>query len=307
VAELLLILWEIIGPVFVLMLVGYIIQIKYKLDLSTLAKVNIYFLAPGFIFNAMYRAEFSGYFFFSILGFFILFVAIIFLISTLVGKALKLEGNRKTLFTNSTIFFNSGNYGVPVNALVFQGDPLATSIQVVALTFQNIFLFSYGIFSIRVSSKGKWRALLGYFRMPVLYGLVAGLLLNFFNVPLPDLVLVPAGHIANAMIGMALLTIGAQIATIKLTKGLRLVYLSMLIRLIGGPIIAYLMILVFGLEGITAQALFIASAMPTSVNSSVVAQEYSDDPAFATQAVMFSTLASAITVTFVIYLARILF
>ena len=81
----------------------------------------------------------------------------------------------------------------------------------------------------------------------------------------------------------------------------------MLIRLVGGPIIAYLMILVFGLEGVTAQALFIASAMPTSVNSSVVAQEYSDDPAFATQAVMFSTIASALTVTFVIYLARILF
>lgn len=306
-AELSLILAEIIGPVFVLMIVGYIIQIKYKLDLSTLAKVNIYFLAPGFIFNAMYRAEFSGTFFLSILGFFMLFVVIIFLISTFIGKVLKLEGNRKTLFTNSTIFFNSGNYGVPVNALVFQGDPLATSIQVVALTFQNMFLFSYGIFSIRVSSKGKWRALLGYLRMPVLYGLLAGLVLNFFNVPLPDLVLVPAGNIANAMVGMALLTIGAQIASIKLTKGLRLVYLSMLIRLIGGPLIAYLMILVFGLDGMTAQALFIASAMPTSVNSSVVAQEYSDDPTFATQAVMFSTIFSAITVTFVIYLARVLF
>lgn len=306
-AELALILGEIIGPVFVLMFVGYLVQVNLHLDLGTLAKINIYFLAPGFIFNAMYHAEFTGSFFFGVAFFFMLFVAILFLISRVIGKLLKLTKNRQVLFTNSTIFFNSGNYGVPVNELVFQGDPLATSIQVVALTFQNMFLFSYGIFSLKVASTGKWKALLGYFRMPVLYGLLLGLIFNFLNVPLPDLVLVPSGYIANGMISMALLTLGAQVATIKLTKGLRLVYLSVILRLLGGPLIAYLMILIFGIEGITAQALFIASAMPTSVNSSVVAQEYSDDPTFATQSVMFSTIASAVTVTGVIYLARILF
>lgn len=306
-AELSLILKEIIGPVFVLIILGFIMQIKFKLDLATLAKINIYFLAPGFIFNTLYHAEFSGKFFFSILSFFVLFVFILYLLTKVLGKFINLDSNRQTLFTNSTMFYNSGNYGVPVNALVFQGDPLAMSIQVISLTFQNAFLFSYGVFSLRASSKGSLKALLGYFRMPVFYGLIAGILLNVFNVSLPDLVLVPASYVADAMIAMALLTLGAQVAMIKLTKGLRLVYLSLFIRLICGPLIAYLMIIAFGIEGITAQALFIASAMPTSVNSSVVAQEYSDDPTFATQTVLFSTLASAITVTFVIYLARILF
>ncbi|WP_440898031.1 AEC family transporter [Amphibacillus sp. Q70] len=306
-AELSLILREIIGPVFVMMLLGFIMQIKFKLDLSTLAKINIYFLAPGFIFNALYHAEFSGGFFFKIFFFFVLFVIILFILSRLLGKIIKLDRNRQTLFTNSAIFYNSGNYGIPVNALVFQGNPLAMSIQVIALTFQNMFIFSYGIFSLRAANKGTLKAMLGYFRMPVLYGLLAGILLNVFNVPLPDFVLVPANYIADSMIAIALLTLGAQVATIKLTKGLSIVYLSLVVRLICGPLIAYFMIIVFGIEGITAQALFIASAMPTSVNSSVIAQEYSDDPAFATQTVLFSTLASAVTVTVVIYLARLLF
>src|SRR5699024_8370871 len=203
--------------------------------------------------------------------------------------------------------YNSGNYGLPVNDLVFQSNPFAMSIQVVAMAFQNMFLFSYGVFSLRAADKGTLKALLGYFRMPVLYGLLAGLLFNFLNVSLPDLILVPAEYIANAMIAMALFTLGAQVAELRITKGLRLVYLSVTLRLIGGPLIAYLMIILFGIEGITAQALFISSAMPTSVNSSVIAQEYSDDPTFATQTVLFSTLASVATVTFVIYLARILF
>lgn len=301
--ELSIILREIIGPIFMMMLLGFIMQIKFKLDLSTLAKINIYFLAPGFIFNALYHADFSGQFFLDITLFLAIFVAILFIISKVIGKLLGLDSNKQTLFTNSTIFYNSGNYGVPVNALVFQGHPLATSVQVFTLTFQNILLFSYGIFSLRAASTGKFRALLGYFRMPVLYALAAGILLNVYEVTLPDVVLVPADYIANAMVAMALLTLGAQVAKIKITKGLKLVYLSVVVRLIGGPLVAYLMILVFKIDGVVAQALLIAAAMPTSVNSSVIAQEYSDDPTFATQAVLFSTIASAITVTAVIYIA----
>src|SRR5699024_12370732 len=95
--------------------------------------------------------------------------------------------------------YNSGNYGLPVNDLVFQSNPFAMSIQVVAMAFQNMFLFSYGVFSLRAADKGTLKALLGYFRMPVLYGLLAGLLFNFLNVSLPDLILVPAEYIANAI------------------------------------------------------------------------------------------------------------
>ena len=51
----------------------------------------------------------------------------------------------------------------------------------------------------------------------------------------------------------------------------------------------------------------IASAMPTSVNSAVIAEEYKNYPEFAAQVVLFSTIISAFTVSLVIYLAGILF
>lgn len=289
------------------MLLGFIMQIKFKLDLSTLAKVNIYFLAPGFIFNALYHIELSASLFGPAILFFVLYIIIMFIIAQLSGKLLNLNKNKRTIFTNSAMFFNSGNYGVPVNDLVFYGNPYATSIQVVALTFQNMFIFSYGVFSLRASQKGALTALLGYFRMPVLYGLVFGVLFNLLNIDLPDLILTPAGYVANAMIAMALFTLGAQVAIIKLSTGLKTVYFSLLLRLIIGPLVALGLIYSFGLSGIMAQALFIASAMPTSVNTAIIAQEYSDHPDFAAQIVLFSTLFSAITVTIVIYLARVLF
>lgn len=289
------------------MSLGFFIQRKFQLDLQTLARLNIYFLVPGFIFVNLYRHEFSGAIFFQILLFFILFVIILLIIATIIARIIGLDEGRKTVFTNSAIFYNSGNYGVPVNDLVFKGDPFAMSIQVIILTFQNIFLFSYGIFSLQSMRMSKLQAALGYFKMPVLYAMIFGVLLNIFNVPVPEFIWVPANYIADAMIALALFTLGAQVSQIKIMSSLSTVYLSLIVRLIGGPIIAFVIILVFQLDGIIAQALLISSAMPTSVNSSVIAQEYKNHPHLAAQIVLFSTLFSAFTVTIVIYFARFMF
>jgi malate permease and related proteins len=277
------------------------------MDISTLSKLNIYFVVPAFIFVKLYSTQFSASLFGKVLLFFILLVIILYVISTLFAKILKLDRGKKTTFTNSTMFFNSGNYGVPVNELAFKGDPFAMSIQVIVLTLQNILTFSYGIFALQSVNTSKWKAMIGYFKMPVLYAMGAGLICNALNIQVPSFILVPANMIANAMIGLALLTLGAQVARIQFKAALSAVYSSLSIRLIISPIIALFIIWIFRVDGITAQALLIASAMPTSVNSAVIAEEYKSYPEFAAQVVLFSTIISAFTVSFVIYLAGILF
>ena len=305
--ELFTIFKDIILPIFIVMAIGFILQKKFTMDISTLSKLNIYFVVPAFIFVKLYSTQFSASLFGQVLLFFILLVIILYAISTLFTKILGLDRGKKTTFTNSTMFFNSGNYGVPVNELAFKGDPFAMSIQVIVLTLQNIFTFSYGIFALQSVNTSKWKAMIGYFKMPVLYAMGAGLLCNALNIQVPSVILVPANMIANAMIGLALLTLGAQVARIQFKAALSAVYSSLSIRLIISPIIALFIIWIFRVDGITAQALLIASAMPTSVNSAVIAEEYKSYPEFAAQVVLFSTIISAFTVSFVIYLAGILF
>src|SRR5690625_3497275 len=258
--ELLTILKDIIFPIFILMSIGFILQRKFQMDIQTLARLNIYFLVPGFIFVKLYSTEFSAHLFTRILLFFIFFVCVLYIISAAVAKLLGLDKGKKTVFTNSVMFYNSGNYGVPVNDLVFKSDPLAMSIQVIVLTFQNIFLFSYGIFSLQSVQVGKLKAALGYFKMPVLYAMLAGIFLNMFSVPIPSFVWVPANYIADAMVALALVTLGAQVSQIRFTSGLSTVYLSLLMRLVLGPLIALGIIFIFKVDGIVAQALFISSA-----------------------------------------------
>lgn len=305
--EFLIIMKEVILPIFIVMAIGYILQRKFHMHVPTLAKINMYYVVPAFIFVKLYSIAISPVLFGKVFLFFIILVIILFLLSSLTARFIGLHNGKKTTFTNSTIFFNSGNYGVPVNDLAFRGDPFAMSIQVIMLTLQNIAVFSYGIFSLQSVKIGKLKAMLGYFKMPVLYGMLAGLLLNYTNTPIPPFIWVPANYIADAMVGIALFTLGAQVAEIDIKAGLNKVYYSLAIRLLVGPAVAFLIIILVGIEGIFAQALFIASSMPTAVNSAIIAKEYDNYPDFAAQIVLFSTVFCSITVTIVIYLSKILF
>lgn len=294
-------------PIFVIMAAGYVCQIKFNLNVQTLARMNIYFFVPGFIFVRLYETTIDWSLFLKIISFILLYILILYIVATIVAKLMQLKRGEETIFSNSIMFFNSGNYGVPANDLVFKSDPFAASIQVIYLMFQNIFLFTYGIFSLQAAQTGKLKALLSYFKMPVMYALLLGIVLGAYDVPLPDFVWIPANYVADGLIAIALFTLGAQVANIKVVKSMNIVYVSLFLRLIIGPFIALGMIYVFGLSGITAQAILIASTMPTSVNSAVIAEEYRNHPDIAAQMVLFSTLFSSVTVTFFIYLARVLF
>lgn len=306
-SEMLYILQTVLLPIFIMIILGFVLHKKFTLDLNTLAKLNIYVFVPGFIFVKFYKTKFELSLLFYIVVFFIIYMLVLYILGRVIAKLRKGDKGEATTLTNSILFFNSGNYGVPVNDLVFKGDPLAMSVQVIVLSLQNIFTFSYGIFAIQSVQIGKLKALVGYFKMPVLYALLLAIILNYNHVPIPKFIWTPANYVADAMIAIALLLLGAQIANIKFSLKLSASYIYILIRLVIGPLIGLVIIKFMGIEGIIAQTLFIASAMPTSVNSSVIAQEYDNNPELAAELVFLSTLFSAITVVVVIYFSKILF
>src|SRR5699024_5744174 len=98
-----------------------------------------------------------------------------------------------------------------------------------------------------------------------------------------------------------------QIAGIKFRRLRFSTFAASLSRLVVGPAVALMMLFLSGIEGTTAQAILITSAMPAAVNSSIIAQQYSDDPEYAAEIVMLSTLLRAATVSFGMYGAMSLF
>ncbi|TWT06743.1 AEC family transporter [Planococcus sp. CPCC 101016] len=298
---------NIIVPILILIGLGAFLHLKFQFDLHTLAKINIYYLVPGLIFIRLYETDLAWEMFFKVLVFFIFLSLLLYFVSKIISKFLGFSKGLSIAFSHSSLFYNSGNYGISVNDLAFRQDPIAMAVQVLVLTFQNLLVYSYGIISLQRLDKSKIKAAVPYFKMPVLYAMFFGLMLNAFDLTLPQFLYTPGSYIADALIALALLTLGAQVVQLNFTKNMLTVYLSVGVRLIISPLLAFIIIQFLNVDAITAQAMFIASAVPSSVNSAIIAQEYDNETAFAAQAVLASTIFSALSVTIVIFLSRILF
>ncbi|MFK4998119.1 hypothetical protein ACI2OX_14430 [Bacillus sp. N9] len=134
----------------------------------------------------MYNSTFSLKLFFGVIAFTSIFVIILYIIGILFSRMMGLNKGKQMTFNHSIMFYNSGNYGIPVNDLVFRQDPMAMSIQIAVMAFQNTLLFSYGVFALNSMNSGKVKALLAYFRMPLFYAMFLGICLNLFHVNVPN-------------------------------------------------------------------------------------------------------------------------
>ncbi|WP_235678832.1 AEC family transporter [Jeotgalicoccus sp. ATCC 8456] len=105
------------------------------------------------------------------------------------------------------------------------------------------------------------------------------------------------------MIGLVLFILGTQIAGIKFKKLRPSAFLATAVKLLIIPAMSLALLMLFNVDDVVAQAIFISTALPSSVNSSVIAQQYSDDPEYAAEIVMMSTIFSAVTVPIIIFIA----
>ena len=302
-----LILLNVVLPVFLLIGAGVFLHRKLRFDMGTLSKLNTYFLMPSVGFVNIYENNVGGKTLLHILGFLVIQCTCLMIVSTIISKAAKFDSGLSSTFKNSIVLNNAGNFGLPVSQLVFQHSPLGASIQIVVMIFQNLLTYTYGLFnSVSVDQKG-FSAIKAFLKNPVIYAFLLGLILHSWHVKIPAFIWTPIHNTSNAFLAVALITLGAQSAYIKINKFSLPLFLSLAGRLVLSPIIAMLIIMMLKLDGTTAQALFIASSFPTSRNSALFALEYGNYPEYAAQVVLMSTILSMITVTTVVYLSTILF
>ncbi|KQL50537.1 transporter [Heyndrickxia shackletonii] len=298
---------NVILPVFILIGAGVFLHRKFKFDMNTLSKLNTFFLMPAVSFVNIYQNNVGGKTLLHILGFLILQCVCLMSLSAIISKAAKFESSLASTFKNSIVLNNSGNFGLPVSQLVFQHSPLGASIQIVVMIFQNLLTYTYGLFnSVSVDHSG-FKAIKQFLKNPVIYAFLLGLILHTCDIKIPGFLWTPIKNSSNAFLAIALITLGAQSAYIKLRRFSLPLILSLIGRLILSPSIALLIIFLLKLDGTTAQALFIASSFPTSRNSALFALEYDNHPEYAAQVVLMSTLFSMITVTTVVFLSTIIF
>lgn len=303
-----MIFFQIVAPILVLMAIGAFLQRKFTFNLKTMSQLITYCFMPAAVFLSIYETSVNKEVLGQITIFIVLFIGSQMLLSALLAKVLGLNKLESAVFKNSIVLINSGNYGIPVAQMIFVTQPIGVAIQVILVIFQNMTTYTYGLYNLISSTKSGMAILRDFLKMPIVHALILGALMNMLNVPIPQMLRIPLEYIAGGFVAVALLILGMQLSQIQVrTMFNKMIIVSCFTRLVLGPVIALGIIYMLGLDGVVAQSLLIASAFPTSRNSSSLALEYDIESDTAAQTVLFSTVVSCITVTFVIYAATLLF
>ncbi len=297
-------------PIFIIVYLGYLLASKFKLDIFTLSKVYIYLFIPTLAFVKVYQTEINMEFLKAML-FGIIMVILLAGVGWIMSKILKHKLSMSTALSNSIMLYNSANFGLPLIMLVFGNTPYADyaiSIQIMILVVQSLTTYSIGFLNAGRGQMNYIDTLRVIVRMPAIYAIIAAVFCRQLSVDLTQYFFWPSiEYLKNGLVPIALITLGAQLHNTKFNFRNWDVYIASLVRLIGGPILAYLLINIMGIDGIMGQVLFISSAVPTAVNTALMAVEFNNEPDFASQVVMTSTIFSAITLSIVIYLSQFLF
>lgn len=290
-------------PLTVMIAIGVVLYRAFKLDIKTLSKLNFYLFSPAIIFKMLYESSISLVILGQTLLFFFLFFAAMFILTEIVIRLRRYQGGMVPAMRNTVIFYNSANYGVPLNQLVFVGDPFTLSIQIIVMMMQSLLPNTYGIYSVNASKRNDMRKTLRtILTLPVIYIIPLAFIMKGLNIPVPGPIYAPINYISNAFIATALITLGVQLGSMKWKLNFSDVMLSNVLRLLIGPAVGFGIVMAMGIEGVMAQALVLSCAVPSSLSSVLIAVEYDNEPEFTSQVVFSSTIFSIFTVTSVIYL-----
>ncbi|TYP71364.1 AEC family transporter [Paenibacillus methanolicus] len=298
------IVWNNVLPLSVMIALGIVLQRAFTLDIRTLSKLNFYLFSPAMIFQLLYTTSISAGVALQVLLFLLIFMVLQYGAAEAFVRLRGHRGGMRAAMRNSVLFYNSANYAIPLNGLVFANNPFTLSVQILVMMTQSLLPNTYGIYSVNAhksSLRGVMRTII---QQPVIYAIPLGFALHQWGIELPKAVEAPLGYLANAFIGTALITLGVQLGNMKWSMKALLhadVWLASGLRLVAGPLLAAAVVWAMGLDGLMAQALIVSSAVPTSLSSVLLAVEFDNEPEYASQAVLLSTVLSIATVTFVIF------
>lgn len=291
-------------PLSLLIGLGVVLQRAFKLDIKTLSKLNFYLFSPAIMFQMLYSTELSYRVMGQVLLFFAAFFFAMIAVVEIVMRVRRYEGGMRSAMRNSVIFYNSANYAIPLNQLVFVGDPFTLSIQIIIMMMQSLIPNTYGVYSVNAHRQKLAATMKTISTMPIIYVIPIALLMRGFEIPVPQPLWITVDYVAKGFIATALTTLGVQLGSMKWQIRFGDVAISNSLRLLAGPLIGFLIVLAFGIEGDMAKALILSCAVPTSLSSVLLAVEFDNEPEFSSQAVFSSTVFSIFTVTFVIYLLQ---
>jgi len=293
--EIYLKLFEVIFPVFFVVGIGYFLGKKNpKIDTSFITQFGANIGSPAIVLYSVTTTGltfrvFSEYFFYYLLAIICFsFIGIIFLIFLKKDVIMELP---------PFILPNTGNMGLPICLFAYGNEGLGVAGAISSLII--LFHFTVGVFL--ASKKFNFEIVL---KSPAFYSVLLSILILYFQIPVPNFIVNTTMLLTYATIFLILMSLGIALTRLKVFS-FNKALISSIARVILGPVVGFILIYLFNLNGIAAGVLLIQCSMPSAILNYLVGSMYSPKKVIDSIAstIVVSTILSFITIPIVVFIS----
>lgn len=290
-------------PILLLGAAGFTLGKLLHIESRSLGRVVFYVFSPILIFDLLIQNRLDLREALGVMVLTICIVATMGLLTFLLGSLFKLERPALIAILITTMFANTGNYGLPLVSFAFGEKALSyAGIYFVTTTF---LFYTLGVFIASLGHMTLKEAALGLFRIPTMYAVLLAIMIVALKVQIPGPIDRAVELAANGTIPLMLILLGVELTRVEFSGSLRAMQLSVGLRLLVAPFVALLLTGLFGIDGFARQGSVTEASMPSMVSSTVLATEYNLDSRLVTAIIFISTLLSPLTLTpLLVFLGR---
>jgi len=292
-------------PVILVIAVGFWFgRVHRQFDVTIASKMTIYVFSPFMVYRLFKTGNLNWGEISQFAMLFILIQAVLILyllfIKTINKQPIDLWKNNVL----SLMFANCGGYGLPVIALAFGDQHLLIAAQYVVMF--NLMLSTLGIIMASphsVSFKGTIQKI---FRLPVIWGVIFGLLAHYASAQYPAIgnsLLIGildkmSENLYHATFPLFLVVIGMELSRIPFQYAWKEVVFLVSHKLILFPLFALGILMLWpGVPVPVIQVMVLETAMPTAFNAMLFSKEFEGNMLRTSSSVFWTTLLSPITLS----------
>ena len=294
--EIYLKLFEVLFPVFFVVGIGYYLGKKNpKIDITFITNFAVNIGTPAMILYSLTSTGITFEIFKNYFWYYLIAIAAF----TGVGIIFLFFLKTKDIVRELPPFImpNTGNIGMPICLFAYGLEGLGVAAAIGALIV--LCHFTLGVFL--ADRKFNINVII---KNPPFYAIIISVIFLFFKIELPNFIENTTFLLMYATIFLILMTLGIALTRLKVFS-FKKAFISSIGRVILGPIIGFLLIKYFNLEGFAAGVLLIQCSMPSAVLTYLVGSIYSPKKIVDSIASMIvvSTVMSFITIPIVVFFA----
>lgn len=280
-------------PILLIAAVGYLLARYAGAQVKTVSSVAFYALLPCLIFHLLVTSTVTRAEVASMVTVATLVILAMGIVGFIAARVMRLSRTETSAFLLVVMFSNGGNYGLPLVSFAF--GPIALAYATVFFVTGGVLNYTLGGFVAAAGRHTPAQALRDVLKMPILYGLVAAIIVISTGIVVPEAIMRPITLLNNASLPTMILILGMQLQRAAMPKRAGIAVAAVAVSLLIAPVIALALTSFLGITGPARQAAVLLSSMPVAVTTTILAIQYDVEPDLVTSTVFLSTVLSPFT------------